>query len=294
MTSHNGHAGPAQGPSLSIAELVELTYAGRWSGQASEETSLSNGRDIARELGEERGVRSLRQGDVDRLRGGLRRRGLTPGTINRKLAALSAMLRTARAHGVSLPALDVRRERDGQGRIRTLSEAEEALLLAAFRELKLRERPADAIEAERLVRFLLAVGCRVSEALGASWRNVDVRDGRQWLQLAETKNGTARTLPLPRGASEVLLRRGDGPDEPLFAVSYKRFHYLFERARERAGIEDSTLVPHCLRHTCLTRLVRRGVEVARVQRWAGHRRIETTMLYVHLTGHDLETIADLD
>lgn len=294
MTNHNQKPAPRGAPALTVAELVELTYAARWSGQRSEDTSLANGRDLAGIIGPERRASGLRQTDVDRVRVELRRRGLKPGTINRKLAALSAMLRTARSHGITLPELELHRERDGQGRIRTLSEAEEAAILDAFRSLPLRGRTDDALEAARLAEFLLCVGCRVSEALGATWRHLELRDGRRWLALAETKNGSARTIPLPRRAADLLFRLGEDLDAPLFSIGYKRFHYLFERARERAGIDDKTLVPHCLRHTCLTRLVRRGVDPARVQRWAGHKRIETTLLYVHLTGNDLESIADLE
>jgi site-specific recombinase XerD len=48
------------------------------------------------------------------------------------------------------------------------------------------------------------------------------------------------------------------------------------------------LVPHVLRHTCASRLVRGGLDLRRVQRWLGHHTLQATMRYAHLANHDLD------
>jgi integrase/recombinase XerD len=52
-------------------------------------------------------------------------------------------------------------------------------------------------------------------------------------------------------------------------------------ARQRAGLERGTC--HQLRHTCLTRLREAGMALEAVQAQAGHRSIESTRVYLHLT-----------
>ena len=52
-------------------------------------------------------------------------------------------------------------------------------------------------------------------------------------------------------------------------------------ARRRAGLEHGTC--HQLRHTCLTRLREAGMALEAVQAQAGHRSIESTRVYLHLT-----------
>ena len=44
---------------------------------------------------------------------------------------------------------------------------------------------------------------------------------------------------------------------------------------------------HTLRHLRLTDLARAGLDVAEIARFAGHRSIESTLLYIHLSGRDL-------
>ena len=58
-----------------------------------------------------------------------------------------------------------------------------------------------------------------------------------------------------------------------------------------AGIAQRAAVPqfstHTLRHLCLTDLARAGWDLHEIARFAGHRSLQTTLLYVHLSGRDL-------
>ncbi|MBO0783612.1 MAG: tyrosine-type recombinase/integrase, partial [Ktedonobacteraceae bacterium] len=46
---------------------------------------------------------------------------------------------------------------------------------------------------------------------------------------------------------------------------------------------------HTLRHLCLTDLARSGWDVHEIAVFAGHRSIESTKGYIHLSGRDLAT-----
>jgi site-specific recombinase XerD len=54
---------------------------------------------------------------------------------------------------------------------------------------------------------------------------------------------------------------------------------------ERSGIKQFTT--HTLRHLCLTDLARAGWDIHEIATFAGHRSLETTLLYIHLSGRNL-------
>ena len=59
---------------------------------------------------------------------------------------------------------------------------------------------------------------------------------------------------------------------------------VLELAR-RAHVERFST--HTSRHLCLTDLARAGWDIHEIAAFAGHRSIQTTLLYIHLSGRDL-------
>jgi site-specific recombinase XerD len=62
----------------------------------------------------------------------------------------------------------------------------------------------------------------------------------------------------------------------------------FRRAKFAAGIRKKQVSVHTLRHSYATHLLEAGVNLRVIQRYLGHARLETTMIYLHLTqkGHE--------
>jgi integrase len=65
------------------------------------------------------------------------------------------------------------------------------------------------------------------------------------------------------------------------ALSAAGLDEVLAGARGRAGLRHLTC--HQLRHTCLTRLREAGMALEAVQAQAGHRSIESTRVYLHLS-----------
>lgn len=61
----------------------------------------------------------------------------------------------------------------------------------------------------------------------------------------------------------------------------KVVHALGHRA------DEPKLGTHTMRHLCLTDLARVGWDIHEIARFAGHRSIQSTLLYIHLSARDL-------
>mgnify|MGYP001218800825 CR=1 FL=1 len=214
---------------------------------------------------------------VEHLIGVLRGRGNSNATINRKMAALSKLLRKAYRMGTihSLP--EFRRQKERVGRIRFLTRREEASLFARIGE--------HSPDYEALSVFLVDTGARLGEAIGLRWS--DVADGRATFWI--TKSNRSRTIPLTRRAMDALDRQRQYSTGPFRHIQQHKYRAAWNDAKAAAGLgSDPNVVPHILRHTCASRLVRGGIDIRRVQMWLGHQTLQMTMRYAHLATNDLD------
>lgn len=214
---------------------------------------------------------------LDGLIGTLRQRNNSNATINRKMAALSKLLRKAFKMGDlhSLP--EFKRQKERQGRIRFLERDEEDRLFAAIK--------ARSEDYYLLCIFPVDTGARLGEAIGLRWG--DIHEGRVTFWL--TKSGRSRSVPLTERARAAVARRNRKGVGPFAGIEQAKFRQVWHEARAEIGLSaDMELVPHCLRHTCASRLVQGGIDIRRVQMWLGHQTLQMTMRYAHLATNDLD------
>ena len=177
------------------------------------------------------------------------------------------------------PAARIRRKTEGGGRVRFLSDGEEARLRATIE----RRFP------QFLPHFLLSLhtGMRMSEQYGLHWNQVDF-ELRQ-IHLPRTKNGDPRTIPLNTIALTALdqLRSetktaGTVPVFPSVrsGETLRGSRGWFPTALEEAKIGEYSW--HCNRHTFASRLVMAGVDLRTVAELLGHRTLQMVMRYSHL------------
>jgi integrase len=205
---------------------------------------------------------------------------LAKSTVNRFRSLMSSVF----AHGVETgkllvnPIAKVERYRETSGRIRFLSAEEEASVRKSIR----RNYPAGMAEFD----LALNTGMRRGEQYALRWADVNTRGAI--LTVPESGKTGRRYIPLNSAALDALdrLRRAAGKGATFVCPDRKR-----EEQRDcRRWFEDviaKTKIPrftwHDLRHTFASRLVMAGVDLKTVQELLGHKSIQTTMRYAHLS-----------
>jgi integrase len=313
LTTRRGRI-PAGG-NVTFARYVEEwthTYRGRTGLGIRAATLADYAADLRRYavplLGRRR-LSELTPADVKVLVASLEDCGLSPARVRNVIAPVRALLATAREDGLILdnPAaglrLPGRRAEDGrEERAKALSPEQLAQLIAATTPGWQR----------LLVRFVAASGLRIGEAVAVTWASVDFGAGRVRVseRIYRGERGAPksrygrREVPLPAELVSDLRRHRlaspfSQPGDPVFATSKGTPHLarnllrrVLHPAAERAGLIDdegrSWPGWHTLRHTCASRLLMAGANVAQVQRWLGHHSPSFTLdTYVHLLPADL-------
>ena len=250
-----------------------------WKGTANERNAVRHTEWLIQHFGPDRMVSTITTADVQAMVTHLLSvEKNSHATINRKLAALSKLLKHGLDHGHldRMPKLTYRKE--SKGRVRFLTPEEEVAIM---------DNLPDHYRA--FTQFLLYTGCRVSEALRLQWQDVQGGKATFW----ETKNGKSRSVPLVSRAQAALqYTRGQGWIRPFARINYDTFHMAWQRAKTKAGLgHDPQVVPHVLRHTCASRLVQNKVDIYRVKEWLGHSNINVTLRYAHLDEDALKEAA---
>jgi len=141
----------------------------------------------------------------------------------------------------------------------------------------------------QLVAFAIETGLRREEQFLLKWKQVDLENGVLTLPLP--KGGRTRYVPLSEGAKTILralpsiLESGwvfpSATTKGLPLDSRNFMRRVYEPALRKAGIEGACW--HTLRHTAASRRIMAGVDLVSVKMFLGHRNIETTMRYSHLS-----------
>lgn len=132
--------------------------------------------------------------------------------------------------------------------------------------------------------FLLALstGMRAGEIAGLTWDRVR----GDHVRLLETKNGSARDVPLSSVARRIIGRMQGFDAVLVFGISSQVLDALFRRHRDRAGLEGFTF--HDSRHTAATRLaMSRKVDVLELCRIMGWKNPKQAMTYFNPTASQL-------
>jgi integrase len=208
--------------------------------------------------------------------------------VNRYMATLSTTITTAVKEWEWMednPLRKVSKLKEPRGRVRYLSDEERERLLTACRE-------SHNPNLYLTVILAMSTGGRQAEIWGLRWKCVDLKNG--FITFEETKNDEPRSVPLTGHALELMMERSKVPRVDTDLVFHSRvdrhkhfdFRRPFQMALKAAQIEDFRW--HDLRHCAASYLVMAGVDMRTVAEILGHKTLQMTQRYTHLSPEHLK------
>ena len=160
---------------------------------------------------------------------------------------------------------------------------------------------AQPIRNRTMLAFAYDAALRREELCGLQTDDIDPSSRTLRIRAENTKGHRDRVVPYS-SASDALLRqyllhrRNLAPKRGHLFLSESRRNFadgisiwswskIILHIARRAAVPRFTT--HTLRHLCLTDLARADWDIHEIAAFAGHRSIQTTLLYVHLSGRDL-------
>jgi site-specific recombinase XerD len=150
--------------------------------------------------------------------------------------------------------------------------------------------------------FATLYGCGLRRNEGLALGAEDIDRGRGLVHVRLGKGGADRFVPMPPRLQQILdahLEREAIVSGPLFlsrlipgrTVSADNVGRALRLAALAAGV-SKPVTPHSLRHAYATHLLERGVSLRLIQQFLGHRHIETTTIYTHLTDSSMGRVQE--
>ena len=210
-----------------------------------------------------------------------------PASVNRLRAALSSIYSYGVREGLSTknPVRSVAMEKEQNHRVRYLSEDERIALLDACRSSRW-----DKLYL--LVLMAMMTGARKGELKSLHWEWIDFQ--ARLVRLERTKNGEPRVLTLPIAVIEELLRHRR-PSGLVFESARRRGVAMDEKkpwTRALLQAEISNFRFHDLRHTAASYLAMGGATLLEIAEVLGHKSLQTTKRYAHLSVAHRQAITD--
>lgn len=215
----------------------------------------------------------------------------SPSTVVRYLASISHVFTVGiKEFGwieIS-PVSNVSKPKEPIGRVRFLSDDERERLLSVCQQ-------SDSPYLYLVVVLAISTGMRQSEIMTLSWSQVDLF--RKQLILEKTKNNTFRSIPLANLALDLLtkhLRERNPSTNLLFPgknlnrpISLRK---PWKKALKAADIHNFRF--HDLRHSAASYLAMSGSSLTEIGILLGHKRLEVTKRYAHLSQKHLSTAVE--
>jgi integrase/recombinase XerD len=147
-----------------------------------------------------------------------------------------------------------------------------------------------------------SLGLRLTEALHLQLGDID--SARMLVHVHRGKGAKDRYVPLPARTLQMLRDYWSTHRHPLWLfpaigkdqkgastathpMLRKSVQDALRRVVHQVGLKKRVSI-HTLRHSYATHLLEAGVNLRQIQQYLGHRSLQTTTLYLHLTSHGQE------
>jgi len=199
---------------------------------------------------------------------------VAPGTVNRELALLKCMFNRAIEWGKadSNPVKKVKLFKENNKRDRYLP-CEEISTLISHSSPRLRG----------VVLFAINTGIRKGEIQNLLWQVIHFEQG--YINIRDSKSGEGRKVPMNQTVRGVLISIPKHSQSQFVFCGEDGLPYNFRKSFETATLRAkiTNFRFHDLRHTFASHLVMSGVDLNTVRELLGHKTLDMTLRYSHLS-----------
>lgn len=175
---------------------------------------------------------------------------------------------------------------DRQGGRKYLNDAERRAFYSAALE-------EDDSSSRAFCLTLFYTGCRISEALNLIGQRVDSSQKCVVFEtLKRRRRKVFRDVPIPNELIKLLneLKHHES-DRRVWAFSRPTGFRIIKACMKRAGIVGGMASPKGLRHGFAVACIGKNIPLPTLQKWMGHARLETTAIYLGVTGSEERALA---
>jgi site-specific recombinase XerD len=145
--------------------------------------------------------------------------------------------------------------------------------------------------------LIYSCGLRISEAVSMKTSQIDSK--RMVVHVQAGKGSRDRYVPLPQSTLHLLRRHwkthrhpkwlfpapgrsGTHETQATRPLPLSSVQTVFKKSLKEVGIQKDAHV-HTLRHSYATHLLEEGVDIRIISEYLGHRSLDSTLIYTHLT-----------
>ncbi len=217
-----------------------------------------------------------------------RAEGYKESTLKVSVAYFNAMIRHVGDLGYTVRK-KMKPIKHDSGKIRWMTKDELAKLYVAIDPAYITSDD-EVLKAQRLenfdlVRLLYETGARYSEIALLRWTQVDLVAGT--VHIKRAKGSVDGVLNMTKTMREILTRRRQMEKGDVVFSSKQRQNNeskWMRAAVARAALDQThgTVTIHTLRHTKAVHLLNKGLNLLELQKFLGHKTIQSTMVYAHV------------
>ncbi len=221
---------------------------------------------------------------------------------NRKLATVKSFLSFVKTRHIKFDEniTKIKKAKGNTKPITYLSEEEKEKLLKA---IEVDNTPFHRLRDLAIMKLFLSTGIRVSELINLKIQDIEFHSkGLSYIYISR-KGGNEAQLPINKkceyAIKTYLAKRKDITSPYLFLskndnqLDANSIYALVKNYLSKAGIHKRKYGPHILRHTVGVSLRRQGTDIATIQQILGHKKLETTAIYLNVEPQDLEKAVQL-
>lgn len=263
---------------ITLGEAQKLAERTVWKDLASKDSCIGGSNQIIRFFGEDFLLKDIDANQWQDFREDQLSEDKQPTTVNKKQTFLKGMIGAAITFGhlkeypVLPPFL-----KDEKRPKRCFEEDEEEFFIQYWTQ-------CGYIQLVDLFKWSLDMCTRWGESLRVKVKHVNLKTKE--VLIYKSKNGEPRTVPMTDRAYQAIKPwiEGKRKDDYVWRdeITYNILRRLIKEVKREMGIEDDKrLTWHCTRHTCATKLAKKGVQLLKIKQFGGWKSLAAVQVYLH-------------